>query len=449
MLNSNVFYTSEKSIIHGFNCDKLNHSALPRNNAMNKRFILIVFSFLVFFVKTGLADQFNLPLQVDYSLIKNALVSELFTGTGKTANLWNDRQGCSYLKLSDPRIGRQDGQIRLLNNVDARVGAPMGGQCLTVLEWAGVLETLQKPTIDAGQSILSFPVTRATAYDAQGRQLTIDRLQDMISRFVEPKLGGLKVDLKHSRGDIERAVAEYLPKENEAEMREILNTLKFSSAAATNDGIAVKFAFDAPIKPVSPKSAAPLTEAEQKQWQAAWRHWDDFLNKAIQQASNDTQSPELKDTLMEILLESRSAFQAGLKDHNQQGEDPVRVFFTHTWERLAPELKTIAKQLPEIQGLRYMTFIAATDVIYELENIGRPFDLEISSDGLRKLGRMLIAGQQERAESGKPDAGSWLSDWNFNENQSSPVLSRDARFCASKDPAPGFTSRPSSAGMIY
>jgi hypothetical protein len=384
---------------------------------MSKKFFLIVFALLALAAESTPAQPFNLPLQVDYSLIKNALVSQLYTGAGKTANLWNDRKGCSFLKLSDPRISGLDGQVRLLNNVEARFGTGMGGQCLTVLEWAGILETLQKPTIDAGQSVLSFPVTRASAYDAQGRQLSIDRLQDMISHFVEPKLGGLKVDLKQSRGDIERNIAEYLPKENEAEIREMLNTLKFSGAAATNEGIAVKFAFDAPIKPASTKPAAPFTEAEQKQWQAAWRQWDDFLNKAIQQASDDTQSPELKDTLTEILLESRSTFQSGLKGHNRQNEDPVRAFFIHTWERLAPELKTIAKQLPEIQGLRYMTFIAATDVIYELENIGRPFGLEISSDGLRKLGRMLIAGQHERLESGKPGYGSRVSNWNFDESK--------------------------------
>jgi hypothetical protein len=45
-----------------------------------------------------------------------------------------------------------------------------------------------------------------------------------------------------------------------------------------------------------------------------------------------------------------------------------------------------------------MTFIAATDVIYELENIGAPFGLDISSDGLRKLARILIEGKQQHAK---------------------------------------------------
>ncbi len=122
-----------------------------------------------------------------------------------------------------------------------------------------------------------------------------------------------------------------------------------------------------------------------------------MLGKAIQQASDDTNSPELRDTLMEMLLESRNAFQAALKGNNASGVDPVRQFFTQTWERLAPVLRSVAKDLPEIQGLRYMTFIAATDVIYELENMGAPFGLDISSDGLRRLARLLMAGNEQQA----------------------------------------------------
>jgi len=99
---------------------------------------------------------------------------------------------------------------------------------------------------------------------------------------------------------------------------------------------------------------------------------------------------------MQILMDSREAFQAGLKEHDANN-DPVRVFFTDTWGRLAPVLKTVANELPGIQGLRYITFIAATDVIYELERLGAPFGLDISSDGLRTLARMLIAGKQQQA----------------------------------------------------
>jgi len=359
---------------------------------------MTVFSLLLIFAKNGLADQFTLPVQLDYSLIKKALITQLYKGAGNTAELWKDKQGCSYLQLSDPEVSGQKGQIKFLNHLQARFGTGAGGQCVTLFEWGGILETLQQPTINSAQSVLSLPITKITATDREGRTVSNDKIQDLVKSVAVPLLSAVKIDLNESRADIQKTVAEFLPKENAAEVKQMLDTLKFSSADADDKGVAIKLAFNAPAKAADKKPAAPLTEAEQKQWQANWQEWDKFFSKAIQQASEDTQSPELRDTLTEILLESRSAFQAGLKEHDANGEDPVGVFFTQTWQRLAPQLKTLAKELPEIQSLRYMTFIAATDVLYELENIGAPFGLDISSDGLRKLARILIAGKTHHAE---------------------------------------------------
>ena len=365
---------------------------------MIRNYRILAFSLFIMVAQNSAANQYNLPVRLDYSLIKKVLTTQIYKGVDNTAELWNDRHGCSFLKLSNPQLSGQQGQIKLLNDVHARFGTALSGQCVTVLEWGGILETLQKPTLNADRTILTLPVTQASAYDRQGHQLTIDKLQDLIKRVAAPKLAEAKVDLNQSRGDIERTVSEYLPKENAIEVKEILKTLRFADVDANDNGIGIKVSFDAPIKKIEKKPAAPLTDAEQKQWQASWQEWDTMLGKAIQQASDDSNSPELKDTLMEILMESRNAFQAGLKDHNPNGDDPVRLFFTQTWQRLAPILRTIAKDLPEIQGLRYMTFIAATDVIYELENIGAPFGLDISSDGLRRLARILMAGKEQRAE---------------------------------------------------
>jgi hypothetical protein len=365
------------------------------------------------------AESFSLPLHADYSLIKNTLVSQLFTGPDTSANVWKDRQGCSFVQLSHPRIDGQNGQVHLTNDVHVRFGTGMNGQCLPLLEWSGLLETWQRPTIDPQQTVLSLPVTQARAYDRSGVPLNIDQLQDLLRRYAEPQLASLKIDLNESRGDIERKLAEYLPKENEAELHQVISTLKFTGAAAKDEGISVTLGFEAPAKPLSSAPAGPLSPAEQQQWQEAWQAWDEFFSRAVQQASFDSNSEQMRDTLTEILLEARSAFQAAVKGQQADGKDPVRVFFTDTWERLAPELHNLAKQLPEIQGVRYMTFIAATDVIYQLESIGRPLGLEISSEGLRKLARILIKGRQERALSSS--SGTQQAQAGFPSGQSSDV----------------------------
>jgi hypothetical protein len=362
---------------------------------VNKYITTLAISLLIGIAKTGAAEPVNLPIQLDYGLIKKVVVNQLFKGEGGIAEVWHDKHKCSFLNLSNPRISGQGGQIKLLNDIQAQFGTSFGGQCITVLAWDGALESFQKPSISPDQSILSLPVTRVNAYDRQGRQLTVDKLQDLIKKVAAPKLADIKVDLKRSREDMEKALTGFLPKENGGEIKQVLDTLKFSGAEANDDGIKVKLAFDAPLKKFDPKPEAPFSEAEQQAWQSTWKEWDAFLSKAIEQASSETQSQELKDTLTEILLESRTAFQAGLKAQSPKSSDPVRVFFTDTWEKLAPQLKTLAKELPEIEGLRYLTFIAATDVIYELESLGAPFGLEITSDGLRRLARMLMARKQQ------------------------------------------------------
>ena len=365
---------------------------------MHKSFIVTVFGLLLLFSENSSADQLSVPLHIDYTLIKKVVVSQLYTGKDNTAELWNDREGCSYLRLSNPDINGKNGQIQLLNEVHARFGTSLGGQCLTVLEWSGVLETFQQPTLDSEHIVLSFPITSATAYNHEGHHLTINKLQDLIKRFAEPKLAEIKIDLTESRSDIEQTLAHFLPKDNAEEVKAILKSLRFDSINTEDNGIGIKLVFNAPAKRVAVKPAAAFSVAEQKQWQSAWQQWDTLLSSAIEQAAHDTKSPELRDTLMDILIDSRAAFQAGLKEHDADSADPVRVFFTDTWVRLEPTLKTVAEQLPGIQGLRYLTFIAATDVIYELERLGTPFGLDISSDGLRRLARILIAGKQQQTK---------------------------------------------------
>ena len=370
---------------------------------MNKPVLIAMMALWAASTGNTQAASYTLPVQVDYRLIKNALLTQLYKGEGHTAEVWKDKKGCSYLTLANPQVSGEHAQIKLVNQLQAQFGTKFGGQCVTLFKWQGVLHTLQQPTVNAAQSVLSLPITQITAIDDNGRAVGNDKLQDLLKRFVEPQLSDVKIDLNASRADIDKTISGFLPKENAAEVTAILNTLKFSSAKANDTGVAINLAFDATEKVLAKTASAPLSAAEQKQWQARWQEWEQLFSKAIQKASNDTQSPELRDTLTEILLESRRAMQAGLKADNAKGEDPVRVFFIQTWERLAPQLKVLAQQLPELQGLRYMTFIAATDVLYALESQGTPLGLSISSEGLRRLARMLIEGKQAKlANSPKP-----------------------------------------------
>ncbi|MDD5273185.1 MAG: hypothetical protein PHU14_10745, partial [Methylovulum sp.] len=161
-------------------------------------------------------------------------------------------------------------------------------------------------------------------------------------------------------------------------------------------GVAVQLGLDSPAKkPAGPPSAA-LNAAEQQQWQVIWQQWQSSLAKAINSLGQDEHNQALQATLTNMLQASGTAFQAGLTGQDTGGDDPVRTFFSQSWEQLAPQLKQLGKQMPGLDGFNYLGMIAATDVMYELDNKVAPLGITLTSDGLRKLARLLIAGKQQR-----------------------------------------------------
>ena len=97
---------------------------------MTKHLTAMCAALVIGFVPTGKAEPYSLPIQLDYGLIKKAVVSQLFKGEGGAAEVWKDKHKCSFLNLFNPRISGVDGQIKLLNDVQVQLGTSFGGQCI-------------------------------------------------------------------------------------------------------------------------------------------------------------------------------------------------------------------------------------------------------------------------------------------------------------------------------
>lgn len=339
---------------------------------------------------SGFAREINVPVPMDYRLIQNVLVNQLFTGAGQSAQLWQDGQRCSFLDLSDPHISGQGGQVKINNTVHAQFGAKMGGKCMALIKWSGILETLQKPTLDKSGNVLSFPVTHISASDRNGQALNIAQLQELLQQVVAPRLAGLKIDLNESRDDIVKTLLPYVPAEDSEQLYDSVNSLRFNSVKADAKSILLNLGFAANLKKPNSKPAAAFTASELQQWQTIWQDWQASLEQAIAQAPIEGELAQSRDTLRTVLQKAGAAFEQGLTNDYSNGKDPVRTFVKDSWDQLAPLLRTVSKQLPGAEGLRYLTLIAATDLMYELESIGSPFGLEISANGLRKIARSYL-----------------------------------------------------------
>ena len=357
----------------------------------------ILFIFVLSLSVTGsLAAETKLSVPMDYRLIRNVLINRLYTGEGETARLWKDGKECSFLDISNPRIGGENGQVRIDNDIHARIGMALGGKCISAIEWSGMLQTFQQPTLDAEGSVLSFPVTLANAYDRNGQQLNIKQLQELIHKAVQPKLAALKIDLNESRGDITKTLLPFIDADDTETLQDTVNSLRFIRAEAGDKALLISIGFSGLSRKnpeARPQLAAAFNVEELRQWQHVWKSWEQSMENALNRPPLDKQTEEDKATLREVLQAAGTAFEQGLTVQDVDDNDPVRVFFNDSWDKLAPLLRTVSKQLPGAEGLRYLTLIAATDLMYELDAVTAPLGLEISVNGLRKLARSYLAHQ--------------------------------------------------------
>ena len=341
---------------------------------------------------TTLANELNVPVPLNFGLIRGVVVNQLFTGEGQTARVWKDGKGCSSLDLSNPQIGGDDGLVKIANNVHASIGTKLGGKCMTMLKWNGVLETFQKPTLDATGNSLSFPVVRTNAYDSNGQALNIKQLQDILLKAAAPKLATLNIDLNKSRKDIVKTLLPYVSAKDSEQLHDTVNSLRFNQVDVDNSAIKVTVGVaSGKLKPGDKSQVAPLSDKELQQWKKVWSDWQASLDKAIAKAPLEGDLAASRGTLQDMLQQAGAAFEQGLTADYAIENDPVRVFLNKSWDDLAPLLRTASKQFPGAESLRYLTLIAATDLIYELESIGSPFGLDISSNGLRKIARNYLA----------------------------------------------------------
>jgi hypothetical protein len=321
-------------------------------------------------------------------------VQQLFTGQGQTARVWKDGKQCSFLDLSNPQIASDNGQIKIDNNVHAQIGTKLGGACMTMVAWSGILETFQQPTLDPSGNQLNFPITRSNAYDSNGRPLNIGQLQDLLQKAAAPKLAALKIDLNQSRGDIIKTLLPYIDANDSEQLYDMVNSLRFNQVKVGDKAMVVNVGFISPnLKAADKQPSAPLNAQELQQWHAVWQGWQASLDKAISQAPLDGELTGSRGTLQKILQQAGTAFEQGLSSNHSEGNDPVRQFLDNSWDEMAPLLRAASKQFPGAESLRYLTLIAATDLMYELEAIGSPLGLEISSNGLRKIARNYLANK--------------------------------------------------------
>ena len=336
------------------------------------------------------ARQVTFPLRFDLSLIRQALVSQLYTEPGHKAVIMDDSLGCQWLYLFDPQADIVSGRLRITSRAEAGRGIFISSQCVGLSPWQGYVEAFEEVRFDNATSTFHLRTVESDLYDvSRTKKLTSGKLWGLIKEPVHERIGEIKINFAPLLDELRGLLSQALPWSRD-ELKHVLDSIKISQPVMADNGISFTISCDITAPPQYsahiPESALSPEEIEAAK--KSLQQWDAFLTFIVKRLARDD-SAQLQRRLLDVLLNGRYELADALTAVPSGTADPVAKLFVRTWQRLAPIIREFTKGRSEQTGLHYMSFITAADALAVLNGVGPELGLEISADGLRRLARML------------------------------------------------------------
>ncbi len=334
----------------------------------------------------------SVPVTLDYALVERALTEHVFVEPGQRARLLGTPEGCNELVAARPRVAAaEDGRVRVLLDLEARGGTPLGARCLLPFSWRGQLELFETARFGEVPTRLEFHVTDSrlsAATDAATTAPTV--LWNWVKQFVHPRIEAVGIDLATLIDDARRLLDGALAAAPEARAM-ARESLALHTPVARPAGLEITLGADLPGEAagVAPAAAPPATPAELRAWDARWQAWDAFFTwtiKTLVRGMDDA----LHRALLEVLEQARYALRDALAA-DTPAADPVRELFLDSWPRLAPLVGRAARDGGAGTALRYLAFVSAGDLLGSLDRLGRHLGVSIDRNGLREIARTLVS----------------------------------------------------------
>ncbi len=337
----------------------------------------------------------TVPVRLDYPLLQQLLVAQLFTEADKSREILNDPTGCSAIRLSGPELAPRDSRLELVADLRSQIGIGASGTCATLLSWEGRIGISGRPEIRNDGTALGFAPEQVWLLDPSGQRVSNERLQSLADASVRQALSRFTVDLTPQLQAVGGFLPAVLPQHSRQQIEELLGTLRVSRLEIGKDTLdgGISFSVEALSEPLTPERA--LSDAEFAQWEERWQLMDSLLVLTVKHYAAATQLQEVRDALLDALIESRYRLRDALLDEPQTGTDSVRSWFLQSWQTLTPTIRRIGLEQPGQEHLALLSVIAATDALEALDQLGPNVGLDISTDGLRRLARMIIGGDAD------------------------------------------------------
>jgi hypothetical protein len=270
---------------------------------------------------------------------------------------------------------------------------------------------------------------------------------------VHPRLELVSIDLAAPVNDLRAVLPLFLAADDASVAQGLVDSLALENPIIDERGVEVSVRLTTPPLPEPqpvPRTEPELTPEEIAHFETALARWDGFVTFVIKQASLQSSDPALREQLFETLIDARYRMIDVLQEPQSAGPDPVRPLFLETWKRLSELLRALGPSLGDRDALRWLGFIAANDALTALDALGSEMGLEISSDGLRRLARVLAPDAPEDPLATPPDVDPELRrGLGFDEPLPPPEFETDPDTEPTRDETPPLPPQSSLLGGLF
>ncbi|WP_198552602.1 lytic transglycosylase domain-containing protein [Psychromonas sp. MB-3u-54] len=344
------------------------------------------------FTSPVMAETVRVPIQLDYPVLRQLMLSQLFNGSDNSADkkveILHDAAGCSTVFLSNPRLHEYQKKLEIITHVKANIATVAFGNCTPLFNWEGDARFLTDPIIKPGARSIGLKILRSQFYNPQG-QLITGQIWELASGRLLSFMNRYEIDLAPTINQLNKLLPDILDKRSALQISKISDSLKLGAISIESDGIDVAVALQIDRLPATQEPVATLSFEEIQKLEANWQMMDAMITFAVKRYANATNQQELRDTLAEIFLDARYRLVDALTMPVSATNDPVRHWFIDSWQKLGPILRQISLENPGQEPM-LISLLAATDALAVLDRLGPSIGLDISVNGLRRLGRMLI-----------------------------------------------------------
>ncbi|MGY6554198.1 MAG: lytic transglycosylase domain-containing protein [Wenzhouxiangella sp.] len=336
----------------------------------------------------------SVPLTVDVAHLRGLVGQALGLDDSGRGRLQSDR--CNLIDMSDLELAMVERRLEASLALNVHTGVDVLGTCRGPAPLPGRLHLEMRPGISPAGGAVTFRAIGGELRRPDGTAGLLSRpSRALADALIIPQLERVIVDVSGLLDAVDSLVEEFMPPDADPAPR-LSERGRLAAVSGADAGLRVDIAFA--VRPPSPDQAdqrfvePPLLPAEQLEWARVEDELDGFMTVLIARMASQVQDRDLQLDFLSLLLDTRQRIAEALVEDSPT-EDPVRVLFLDAWTGLRPLLARMEPlDVDDDRDLRLAGFIAAGDALSTLDALGPEFGLEISREGLRRLARLILAG---------------------------------------------------------